>query len=194
VIAQEAPATSSSRADIDRIYGRLRSLAGQFLARERPDHTLQPTALVHEAWLRLASYRVDHDLSDEELALLAAQVMRRVLTDCARRKSASKRDGGRRIELDAVLDTGGEASAFVIEVDEALGALAEVDVELARIVELRFFGAYTLEEVAVVLDLSPRTLKRRWQLARAWLRTAMAAPAAPVTAAADRREPESESA
>lgn len=141
------------------------------LADERPDHTLQPTALVHEAWMRLAAYRTRHDLSSGDLVLLAGHVMRRVLTDHARSRAAAKRSADRREPWDeagASAAAGRDGAATVLEVDEALDVLAALDPELARVVELRFFGGRTLEEIAAALGLSIRSVTRRWQLARAW--------------------------
>ena len=149
----------------------MRELAALYLRRERPDHTLQPTALVHEAWLRLATYRSEHELSPHEYRALAAQVMRRVLTDHARRRSSIKRDGERQRSTTATEPDGAEV---VLDVHAALEELALVDSELALIVELRFFGGLSLAEIAEHTGLSVRTVKRRWQLARAWLADVMA--------------------
>ena len=161
-------------ASLEGVYARLRRLAALYLERERPDHTLQPTALVHEAWLRLADYRTDHALDETEWQMLAAKVMRRVLTDHARARGAAKRDGGRRQPLcERAAEDG---AATVLEVDEALEALAAFDPELAGLVELRFFGGHSLTEIAALTGCSLRTANRRWQLARAWLLDALGEP------------------
>lgn len=155
------------RPELTAVYERLRRLAALALARERPDHTLQPTALVHETWLRLQSWRADHELEEREWLHLAASVMRRVLTDHARARGAAKRDGGRR-QLLADLPAP-DAAALVLEVDEALQSLSLLDAELAALVELRFFGGHTLVEIAALTGQSLRSVNRRWQLARSWL-------------------------
>lgn len=153
-------------------------MAALHLSRERPDHTLQPTALVHEAWLRLARHRDEHALDETGFQVLASHVMRRVLTDHARARLAAKRDGGGRVPLEddaaAATDAPGRVgAALVVEVDDALEDLAALDPELAALVELRFFGKHTLPEIAALTGLSLRTVNRRWQLARAWLHRAL---------------------
>ena len=155
---------------LDGAYERMRRVASRLLANERPDHTLQPTALVHEAWLRLARYRADHELSAAEADALTGQVMRRVLTDHARSRLRQKRGAHRvdpRRDPDAVSDN--DATWLVVRVDDALGDLQRVDAELAQLVEMRFFGGYSLAEIAAATGVSLRTANRRWQLARAWL-------------------------
>ncbi len=164
---------SDERLSIDEVYDRLRRIATSYLQRERLDHTLEPTALVHEAWLRLARYRVDHALDDTEVQMLASHVMRRVLTDSARRRARHKRDAARTVSLEGVAEIDVQGPTCVVDVDEALTALTEVDSELAQVVELRFFGGHTLAEIATLTDCSLRTVNRRWQLARAWLLDAM---------------------
>ncbi len=162
--------------DLVRNYGRLRELAARHLARERPDHTLGATALVHEVWLRLARYATDHALDERETELLCSHVMRRVLTDHARERGARKRDGGVRQRFEELEHVSAplQASAVVLDVDQALTRLARFDPELARIVELRFFGGHTMARIATWTGLSERSLKRRWALARAWLMDALA--------------------
>ncbi len=150
------------------MYERLRRMAGRLLESERPDHTLQPTALVHEAWLRMTAWRSGHELDETGFQMLASQVMRHVLTDHARGRAAAKRDGGERRPLDLTAPAPG-GPALVLEVDEALHALAAVDAELAALVELRFFGRHSLPEIAELTGQSLRTVNRRWKLARAWL-------------------------
>jgi len=165
-------APAAAGAPLAEAYQRLRRLAAQHLSRERTDHTLQPTALVHEAWLRLARHRGEHALDETGFQVLASHVMRRVLTDHARARAAQKRDGGQRRPL---LPDGepADGSELVIEVDEALADLAALDPELAALVELRFFGKHTLPEIATLTGASLRTVNRRWQLARAWLHDAL---------------------
>jgi len=153
------------------VYERLRRVAARLLESERPDHTLQPTALVHEAWLRLADYRSAHALDETGFQMLASRVMRHVLIDHARGRAAARRDGGERRPLDLTLPAAGPA--LVLEVDEALRALAEVDAELAALVELRFFGRHSLPEIAELTGQSLSTVNRRWRLARAWLLDAL---------------------
>jgi RNA polymerase sigma factor (TIGR02999 family) len=160
------------------VYDELRRLAGQQMARESAGHTLQPTALVHEAFLRLVGDR-DRDEWDSRghFFVAAAEAMRRILIENARRKNASKRGGNMpRRELreeDAVLDP--DDSHMLLALDEALTRLAAVDAELAQLVQLRYFTGLTIEETARVMNVSPRTTKRNWAYARAWLRRAMEA-------------------
>ena len=164
------PADVALRADA---YARLRQTAERFLAAERVDHTLQPTALVHEAWLRLANWRSQQSLSETDYHGLASHVMRRVLTDHARRRTAAKRDARREqdvADMELVERTG---PTVVLEVDAALRELADVDAELAELVELRFFGGHTLAEIAELRGQSLSTVNRRWKLARAWLLDAL---------------------
>ena len=142
-------------------HAELRRLARSFLRGERRDHTLAPTDLVHEAFLRLDPERARGD------RIAAARVMREVLIDHARRRAAAKRSGGTRTPLTE--DVALERDAYVLALDDALADLASVDPELASVVELRFFGGATVEETAEALAISPRTVKRRWQLAKAWL-------------------------
>ncbi len=151
------------------VYRELRRLAGGMLAGERSGHTLVPTALAHEVWLRLQASRNASELGPGELVGLAAQTMRRILVEHARARSAQKRGGdGRRTTLEGKASTA-EPADFVLDLEDALTELAGVDPELARVVELRFHGGLSVEETAAALDLSPRTVKRRWRFARAWL-------------------------
>jgi RNA polymerase sigma factor (TIGR02999 family) len=159
------------------VYDELRALAQRHMQGERPDHTLQATALVHEAYMRLIG---QHDVdwrSRAQFFALAAQAMRRILVDHARRHTADKRGGGmQRVDLDGA-DGGdlSQRSAYVIAVDEALSRFAAIDAQAGRVVELRFFGGLTVEETAEVLDVSPRTVKRDWRAAKAWLARELAA-------------------
>src|SRR5438132_100706 len=151
------------------IYNELRHLAHNFLYRERPGHTLQTTALVHEAYLKL----IDQDARFENRAhffAIAAQAMRRILIDSARKHTAAKRGGGgEKISLDEAADISLEPDSNLLALDEALNALAEIDPLQSSIVELRYFGGLTIEETAEVLKTSPATVKREWTMARAWL-------------------------
>ncbi len=152
------------------LYRELRRLAAGFLRDERRDHTLQPTALVHEAWVRL----VDQDGASVEdrrhFMRLAAGMMRRVLVDHARARAAAKRGGGARpIELDPELTLAREPDAQVAEVDLALERLALVSPRQARIVELRWFAGLSVSEAAAVEGVSERTVEGEWRVARAWL-------------------------
>ncbi len=154
------------------VYDELRVLAARLLHGERPGHTLRPTALVNEAYLRLVDQRAGWQDRAHFFAI-AAQAMRRILVDYARGHLASKRGGAAaRVSLDDPIDIPAAADIAlddVIEVDAALGELAVLDATEARIVELRYFGGLTVEETATALGISPATVKREWQLARAWL-------------------------
>lgn len=154
------------------LYNDLRRLAAHCLRTERGGHTLQPTALVHEAYLRLMDQTRAGWQNKAQFMAVAAQLMRRILVDYARERLAAKRGGGpARVDLDAV-DAGGaiDVSEEVLAVDEALARLAALDPQQARVVELRYFGGMTVEETAEALDISPRTVKRDWAMAKAWLR------------------------
>ncbi len=153
------------------VYTELRRLAGSYMRRERENHTLQPTALVHEAYLRLIDQNRVKWQNRSHFFGIAAQVMRRILTDHARRHKAEKRGGdGENVSLDEELTVAHkEVSAEVLALDEALDALAEMDPMKARIVELRYFGGLSVEETAEVLDVSEITVKRHWRMAKAWL-------------------------
>jgi RNA polymerase sigma factor (TIGR02999 family) len=152
------------------VYEELRKLAAQKLAREPSGLTLQPTALVHEAYLRLVGHDESRRWKDRgHFFAAAAQAMRRILVDNARRKRAQKRGANfQRQPLDAVAAP--EIDVEVIALDEALGKLAEADPIKARLVELRYFAGLTGEQAAKVLDISPATADRHWTYARAWLR------------------------
>lgn len=151
------------------VYQELRRLAGHYLRRERPDHTLQPTALVHETYLRL----IDQNVSWQNRAHffgVAAQMMRRILVDHARSRLAAKRgSGGVKISLDDALNLSDERAGDFIALDEALERLAEFDQQKSKIVELRFFGGLSVEETAEVLGIGTATVTRQWKMAKAWL-------------------------
>lgn len=152
------------------VYAELRRIAARYVRRERPGQSLQATALVHEAYLRLLK---DEDLSFENRAHLlgiAARSMRQILVEHARARDAGKRGGERRrITLDEAVASIGPRDVDLVALDQALERLAERDARQARIVELRFFGGLTNEETAEALAISPATVKRDWGVARAWL-------------------------
>lgn len=156
------------------VYAELRSVAGRQLNQERCDHTLQPTALVHEAYQRLIGLdRIDWQNRAHFIGV-AARLMREILVDHARRRNAAKRDGGERVGMTQLdLLAGGEA-VDVADLNDALERLEHLDPGLGRLVELRYFGGLTIEETAQVLGSSPATVKRQWQTARVWLFEALA--------------------
>jgi RNA polymerase sigma factor (TIGR02999 family) len=152
------------------VYAELRRIATRQLRHERAGHILQPTALVHEAYLRLVDQRkVDwHDRA--HFYGVAAQVMRRILVDHARRRAAMKRgDGAQRVALEDISDTARATEFPVLTLEHTLGRLEQLDRGLAQIVELRAFGGLTIEEAAHVLHVSASTAKREWRTAKAWL-------------------------
>ena len=152
------------------IYDELRRLAGSYLRRERQDHTLQPTALVHEVFIRLVDQRHVDWQNRAHFFGVAANIMRRILVDHARRHRASKRgEGVRCVSIDEAQDVAAANEMPILALDHALERLATLDGELAKIVELRAFGGLTIEEAAHVLGVSPSTAKRAWRTARAWL-------------------------
>src|ERR1700681_3341479 len=151
------------------LYSELRSLASHYLRRERGEHTLQTTALVHEAYLRLANQEVQWKNREQFLGV-AAQLMRRILVDHSRGHDAKKRGGGvEKVFLEEAAGVSKGKAADVIALDEALTRLAEFDPQQAQLVELRFFGGLSIDESAGVLRVSRTTLKRNWNLAKAWL-------------------------
>lgn len=151
------------------VYGELRRLAASYLRRERPDHTLQPTALVNEAYLRLVDQRSVSWANRAHFFGIAAQLMRRILVDHARRRQAAKRAAVYRVTATAGSPSGDRAPEL-LALDGALSDLEKLDARQARIVELRFFAGLTVEETAEVTGVSPATVKREWRTARAWLR------------------------
>jgi RNA polymerase sigma factor (TIGR02999 family) len=152
------------------VYQELRRLAASYLRRERPGQTLQPTALVHEAYLRLLKDRPERWQNRAHFCAIAAHSMRQILIERARARGAQKRGGGGpRVTLDEALVAGGEQSIDILALDHALERLHAIDAEQARLVELRFFGGLTVEETAEAMDISPATVKRHWAVARAWL-------------------------
>jgi len=166
--------SGDERADsllVERVYRTLRNIAVAQLRGERPEHTLQPTALVHEAYLRLVG-QSEVDWRDRAHFFgLASVTMRRVLVDHARRRKAKRRDPGEQ-EPWSVVTEGGEA-ADLLDLDRALSRFAERFPRQAKVVEMRYFSGLELDDVALAMDLSPRTVKRDWAFARAWLREAL---------------------
>lgn len=155
-------------------YNDLRRLGAHFIRRERPGHTLQATALVHETFLRLVQQREMNWHNRAHFFSAAAQTMRRVLVDHARAKYAKKRGGSEdKIAIDDSIMLGGTNFQEFLDLDEALERLSELDPRQGRIVELRFFGGLNEEETAEVLGISARTVKRDWNVARAWLYRAL---------------------
>ena len=158
------------------VYGELRRIAARQLRRERDGHTLQPTALVHEAYLRLVAQHTVDWQGRAHFYGVAAQVMRRILVDHARRQAATKRGkGAHRVPLEEAAETTAVDQVPILTLDHALRRLEEMDPGLAQIVELRAFGGLTIDEAAQVLKVSPTTAKREWRTAKAWLTRELAA-------------------
>ncbi len=158
------------------VYDELRRIAGSYMQRERPGQTIQPTALVHEAYLRLLKDKKQGWQGRTHFLAIAATSMRQILVERARSRRAAKRGGGRdRITLDETTHRdgtaadGGDVALDLLALDEALDRLAAMDPQQARIVELRFFGGLTVEETASALEISVATVKRHWTVAKAWL-------------------------
>lgn len=151
------------------VYKELRDIARHHLQRERPGHTLQSAALVHEAYLRLLDQRPFDTENRAHFLAVASRLMRQILVDYARSHGAAKRGADRRVELDASLILPQVRSTDVVALDDALTGLAKLDEQQGRIVELRFFGGLATEEIAEVLGVSPSTVKRDWNVAKAWL-------------------------
>ncbi len=156
------------------VYDELHRLAHQHMRRERPDHTLQTSALVNEAYLRLVDQSQIHWESRAHFFGIAARLMRQILVDEARRRNLAKRGGGAiQVAPDEARTVSQDQSADVMALDDALESLEKIDSRQSRIVELRFFGGLSIEETAEVLKVSPGTVMRDWTFARAWLRKAM---------------------
>jgi RNA polymerase sigma-70 factor, ECF subfamily len=152
------------------VYAELRNVAAHYLRRERPDHTLQPTALVNEAYLRLIDQRDVRWQNRAHFVGVAAQMMRRILVDHARSRYRAKRgSGGQKVSLDEALMVSDDRAGHLVELDEALTALAAFDQRKGRVVELRYFGGLSVKETAEVLQVSTITIQRDWNLAKAWL-------------------------
>ena len=158
------------------IYDELRRLAASYLRRERPDHTLQPTALVHEAYIRLIDQRQVDWSNRAQFIGLAAVMMRRILVNHARDRIAAKRGGSaERVPLTIVAEQIGAPEVDLLGLDEALDRLAELDGRKSQIVELKFFGGLTMDEIAATVGVSRATVERDWTYARAWLYREVAA-------------------
>ena len=167
-------AQAGDRAALDEllplVYDELRRLAAFQLQRERPDHTLQPTALVHEAYLRLIDQHAVDWQNRAQFFGMAAEMMRRILVNHALARRAEKRGGHEtRISLDDALDLAVQQELDLIALDEALQQLAALDQQQSHIVELKFFAGLNIEEIAALLDISTATVKREWRTAKAWL-------------------------
>ncbi|MEZ5559745.1 MAG: ECF-type sigma factor [Pseudomonadales bacterium] len=157
------------------VYDELRRLAASYLRRERAGHTLQPTALVHEAYLRLMKQRAVDWGNDAQFLGVAATMMRRILVNHARDRNADKRGAGaERITLELAAEGDAKSPIDVLAVHTALERLASFDARKARVVELKFFGGLTIDEICEVLALSHATVEREWTFARAWLYDALA--------------------
>jgi RNA polymerase sigma factor (TIGR02999 family) len=162
------------RAALPLVYDELRRVAHHYLRNERPNHTLQSTALVHEAYLRLEKQGAVEFKNREHFLAICAQLMRQILVEYARSRNAVKRDGGYRLTLDDNLAFKAR-SVDMVALDDALNELAKLDQQQSRIVELRFFGGLSIEETAHALNLSPTTVKRHWATAKLWLHHQMKA-------------------
>jgi RNA polymerase sigma factor (TIGR02999 family) len=152
------------------VYDELHRLARNYLRRERPDHTLQSTALVHEAYMRMVNQKTVHWQNRAHFFGVAAQSIRHILVDHARSYQTAKRgSGGHKLSLDEAIAITEARDIDLIALDDALNGLSAVDPQQGRIVELRFFGGLSIEETADVLKISPATVKRDWVMAKAWL-------------------------
>ena len=165
---------NGDRAALDKltplVYGELHRLAHQYMRKERPGHTLQTSALLNEAFVRLVDQRDVQWRNRAHFFGIAAQMMRRILVDYARSRHYAKRGGGgQRVSLDEAMLASEARAAEVVALDEALTALSDVDQRKSQIVELRFFGGLSIDETSEVLGVSPGTVKRDWTLAKAWL-------------------------
>ena len=152
------------------VYADLRKLAHRYLQKQRPDHTLQSTALVHEAYLRLAKHEKMRFENRAHFFAVLARIMRQILVDYARNQHAAKRDAGIKLVLDEAIAPSRLRQVSVVVLDDALQGLSQLDSRQGQIVELRFFGGLSLEETALVLGVSSATVKREWMTARLWLR------------------------
>jgi RNA polymerase sigma factor (TIGR02999 family) len=150
------------------VYAELRRLAHRYMRRERPEHSLQTTALVNEAYIRLVDYKRMHWQDRAHFFAVSAQLMRRILVDHARRKNLKRGRGVAHVPLDEIAVVG-ERVESLVALDDALNALARVDPRKVRVVEMRFFGGLTVEETARVLGVSPITIRRDWNSAKIWI-------------------------
>jgi RNA polymerase sigma factor (TIGR02999 family) len=153
------------------IYTELRGIARRYLRRERPDHTLQSAALVNEAYLRMTRQQPGKFENRAQFFGFAAQMMRHILVDHARGRLAAKRGAGApRLSLDPEIAPPKKYEMDLVVLDDALNKLAALDAQQSRLIELRYFGGLSIEETAVVMEISPATVKREWATARAWLK------------------------
>jgi RNA polymerase sigma-70 factor (ECF subfamily) len=161
------------------VYNELHRMARRCMRNERSGNTLQTTALVNEAYLRLVDVKAAAWQDRTHFFALSAQMMRRILVDAARARKSAKRGSGKRadhsaaIDLDAIPDVGGQKGPELVALDDALNELAQFDPRKAHVIELRFFGGLSVEETAEVLKISPQSVLRDWKLAKAWLQRAM---------------------
>ena len=168
----EAGDHEALRAALPLVYDELRRLAHHYMRQERPDHTLQTTALVHEAYLRVEKQGAGHFRNRAHFVAVCAQLMREILVDYAKSHRAAKR-GGYKLRLEETPWLSKEGSVDLALLDEALNGLARLDPQQSRMVELRFFGGLSIGETAEVMDTSPATVKRHWATARLWLQREM---------------------
>jgi RNA polymerase sigma-70 factor, ECF subfamily len=176
-VSDDTPTTAPFDALVAEAYRELRGLAAHYLQREDDGHTLQPTALVHEAVLRLMRQPDVQYHDHKHLLAVAAHAMRRVLVDHARRRHSRKREAGRRLSVDEIELPASYATDEVLGVNDLLERLAHLDARQAKLVEFRYFAGFTLEETAELLGVSLATVKRDWVLARAWLQRELSAGA-----------------
>jgi RNA polymerase sigma factor (TIGR02999 family) len=166
------------RTALPAVYDELRRLAAGYLRHERPEHTLQPTALVHEAYLRLFNQEKINWSNRAQIIAIAAKMMRRILVNHAvARKTTKRGNGAARLSLDEALDVFDKQDVSTIALNDALRELEQLDTRQAQIVELRFFGGLTVPETADLLGVSPATVKREWNVAKLWLEREMRAAA-----------------
>lgn len=158
------------------VYEELRRLARRFLAGERSNHTLDPTALVHETYIRLVNQRAVDWRNRAQFLGLAASMMRRILINHAQADRAVKRNGGEMVALDDALAAATKPEVDVLSLNRSLDELSRLDPRQAQVVELRFFGGFSIEETAEVMGISPATVKREWATARLWLVQQMEGP------------------
>jgi RNA polymerase sigma factor (TIGR02999 family) len=161
------------------VYQELRRLARSHLQSERPNHTLQSTALVNEAFVRLLGAQPVELQNRAHFIAVASRLMRQILVDYARNRRAQKRDGGCRIDFDALLDLPINGDAELVALDDALGELSRIDERQAKIVEMKFFGGLSAPEISRVLGLSRATVDREWSTARIWLHQQMSRAGSP---------------
>lgn len=157
------------RSLIPLVYDELRRLAHRYLQKERPGHTLQSTALVHEAYLRLTKQNGPKFQNRAHFLAICAQLMRQILVEYARGRRAAKRNAGRQVTMSDTVSLVKSRTVDLVPLDDALNELAKLDPQQSRIVELRFFGGLSIEETSAVLGISPATVKREWATAKVWL-------------------------